>query len=100
MNGNQPHRDLSSSPVPTTRNRYFFCSGRNTGPSGAKPETDVSPNSYWKTRMMIYFKALGGILWPIVEDVYVILNPESPTNADNDNTLADAQAMNVLFSAL
>jgi hypothetical protein len=50
--------------------------------------------------MMIYFKALGGILWSIVEDVYVILNPESPTNADNDNTLADAQAMNVLFSAL
>ena len=47
MNGNQPHRDLSSSPVPTTINIYFFCSGRNTGPSGAKPETDVSPNSYW-----------------------------------------------------
>jgi hypothetical protein len=47
--------------------------------------------------MRIHLKAMGGILWKVVDEGYVILNESNPTQADNENCLVDAQAMNVII---
>ncbi|XP_062232843.1 uncharacterized protein LOC133930184 [Phragmites australis] len=43
---------------------------------------------------------MGGKLWDIVDKDYAIIDPTNPTNEDRENTLANAQATNVLYSAL
>jgi hypothetical protein len=50
--------------------------------------------------MRIHLKAIGGIIWKVVDEGCVILNEANPTQADNENILANAQAMNVLICAL
>jgi hypothetical protein len=50
--------------------------------------------------MRILLKAMGGIIWNVVEEGYVILNEANPTQVDNENLLDNAQAMNVLICAL
>jgi hypothetical protein len=67
---------------------------------GHAPFFDGSNYDYWKTCMMIHLKAIGWILWKVVDEGYVILNETNATQADNENHLADAQAMNVIIRAL
>jgi hypothetical protein len=55
---------------------------------------------YWKTCMRIHLKAMGGTLWKVVDEGFVILNEANPTQADNKNILANAQAMNLIIRAL
>jgi hypothetical protein len=50
--------------------------------------------------MMIHLKAMGGILWKVVDEGFVILDEANPTQTDNENILANAQAMNVIICAL
>jgi hypothetical protein len=64
------------------------------------PFVDGSNCDYWKTCIRIHLKELGGNLWKIVDEGYVVLNSANPTQIDNDNLLGDAQAMNVLIRAL
>jgi hypothetical protein len=61
---------------------------------------DGSNFDYWKTCMRIHFKAIGGIIWKVVDKGYVILNKANPTQVDNKNLLANTQAMNVIIRAL
>jgi hypothetical protein len=61
---------------------------------------DGSNFDYWKTCMRIYLKAMGEIIWKVVDEGYVIFNEANPTQVDNENLLADAQAMNVIIRAL
>jgi len=61
---------------------------------------DGSNFDYWKTCMRIHLKAMGGIIWKVVDEGYVILNEANPTQVDNENLLANAQAMNVIIRAL
>jgi hypothetical protein len=61
---------------------------------------DGSNFDYWKTCMRIHLKAMGGIIWKVVDEGYVILNEANPTHVDNENLLANAQAMNVIIRAL
>ena len=67
---------------------------------GHPPFFEGSNFDYWKTRMMIYLQAMGGIIWTTVEDGYVVDDPAQPSNTESDCILANAQAMNVLFSSL
>jgi hypothetical protein len=60
---------------------------------------DRSNFDYWKTCMRIHLKAMGGILWKVVDEGFVILDEAHPTYADNENILANAQAMNVIIRA-
>jgi hypothetical protein len=50
--------------------------------------------------MRIHLKVMGGIIWKVVDEGYVILNGANKTQADNENLLANAQAMNVIIHAL
>jgi hypothetical protein len=50
--------------------------------------------------MRINLKEIGGIIWKVVDEGYVILNEANPTQVDNENLLANAQAMNVIKCAL
>ena len=50
--------------------------------------------------MTVYLKAMGGKLWEIVDNDYVIIDPTNLTDVDKENTLANAQAMNIPYSAL
>jgi hypothetical protein len=61
---------------------------------------DGSNFDYWKTYMRIHLKAMGGIIWKVVDEDYVILNEANPTQVDNENLLVNAQAMNVIIRAL
>jgi hypothetical protein len=61
---------------------------------------DGSNFDYWKTCMRIHLKAMGGTLWKVVDEGFVVLDEANPTQADNENILANAQAMNVIIRAL
>jgi hypothetical protein len=61
---------------------------------------DESNFDYRKTCMRIHLKAMGGTLWKVVDEGFVILNEANPTQADNENILANAQAMNAIIRAL
>jgi hypothetical protein len=61
---------------------------------------DLSNFDYWKTCMRIHLKAMGGIIWKVVDEGYVILNEADPTQVNNENLLDNAQAMNVIIRAL
>jgi hypothetical protein len=50
--------------------------------------------------MRIHFKAMGGIVWKVEDEGYVILNEANLTQVDNENLLANAQVMNVITRAL
>jgi hypothetical protein len=55
---------------------------------------------YWKTCMRIRLKAMDRIIWKVVDEGYVILSEANPTQVDNENLLANIQAMNVIIHAL
>jgi hypothetical protein len=61
---------------------------------------DGSNFDYWKTCMRIHLKAMGGTLWKLVDEGFVILDEANRTQADNENILANAQAMNVIICSL
>jgi hypothetical protein len=61
---------------------------------------DGSNFDYWKTCMRIHLKAMSGIIWKVVDEGYAILDEDNPTQADNENLLAYAQAMNVIIRPL
>jgi hypothetical protein len=61
---------------------------------------DGSNFDYWKTCMRIHLKAMDGTLWKVVDECFVVLDEANPTQADNENILANAQAMNVIIRAL
>jgi hypothetical protein len=48
----------------------------------------------------IHPKPMGETLWKVVDEGFVILNEANPTQANNENILANAQAMNVIICAL
>jgi hypothetical protein len=61
---------------------------------------DGSNFDYWKSCMRIHLKAMGGTIWKVIDEGFVILNEANPTEADNENILANAQAINVITRAL
>jgi hypothetical protein len=61
---------------------------------------DGSNFDYWKTCMRIHLKSMGGIIWKVVDEGYVTLDEDNPTQDVNENLLANAQAMNVIIHAL
>jgi hypothetical protein len=61
---------------------------------------DGSNFDYWKTCMRIHLKAIGGIIWKVVDEGYIILNKANPIQVDNENILTNTQAMNVIIRAL
>jgi hypothetical protein len=50
--------------------------------------------------MRIHLKVVGGILWKVVDEGFVMLDEANPTQAKNENILVNAQAMNVIIRAL
>jgi hypothetical protein len=48
----------------------------------------------------MHFKAMGGNIWPIVRDGFVVLKQDKPSPSDNENGLTNDQAMNVFYNAL
>jgi hypothetical protein len=61
---------------------------------------DGSNFNYWKTCMRIHLKAVGEMLWKVVDEGFVILDEANRSQADNENILANAQAMNAIICAL
>jgi hypothetical protein len=48
----------------------------------------------------MHLRAMGGKIWPIVRDGFVVLNQDEPSPSDNENVLTNDQAMNVFYEAL
>jgi prepilin-type processing-associated H-X9-DG protein len=55
---------------------------------------------YLKTCMRIHLMAMGETLWKVVDEGFDILNEANPTQVDNENILANAQALNVIIHDL
>jgi hypothetical protein len=50
--------------------------------------------------MSMHLEAMGGNIWPIVRDGFVVLKQDEPSPSDNENVLTNNQAMNVFYDAL
>jgi hypothetical protein len=67
---------------------------------GKVPHFDGNNYDYWKIRMSMHLKAMGGKIWPIVRDGFVVLKKDKPSPSDNGNILTNDQSMNVFYDAL
>jgi hypothetical protein len=61
---------------------------------------DGNNYDYWKIRMSMHLKAMGGKVWPIVRDGFIVLKEHEPSLNDHENVLTNDQAMNVFYDAL
>jgi hypothetical protein len=60
---------------------------------GNPPHFDGNNYDYWKIRMSMYLKAMGGKIWPIVRNEFVVLKEDEPSPSDNENILTNDQAI-------
>jgi hypothetical protein len=67
---------------------------------GKLPHFDGKNYDYWKIRMSMHLKAMGGKIWPIVRDGFVVLKEDESSLSDNENSLTSDQAMHVFYDAL
>jgi hypothetical protein len=67
---------------------------------GKPPHFDENNYDYWKIRMTVHLRAMGGSICRIVGDGFVVLKQDEPTVNDEQNILVNDQAMNVLYDAL
>jgi hypothetical protein len=67
---------------------------------GKLPYFDGNNYDYWKIRTSMHLKDMGGKIWPIVRDGFVVLKEDEPSPIDNENVLTNDQAMNVFYDAL
>jgi hypothetical protein len=50
--------------------------------------------------MSLHLKAMGGKIWPIVRDGFVVLKQDEPSPIDNENVLTNVEAMNVFYDTI
>jgi hypothetical protein len=50
--------------------------------------------------MIVHLWDMGGNIWRIVRDGFVLLKQDEPSTSDEQNILVNDQAMNVLYDAL
>jgi hypothetical protein len=67
---------------------------------GKPSHFDGNNYDYWKIRMTVHLRAMGGRIWRIMRDGFVVLKQDEPTTSDEQNILVNDQAMNVLYDAL
>jgi hypothetical protein len=67
---------------------------------GKPPHYDGNDYNYWKIRMSMHLKAMGGKICPIVRDGFIVLKEDEQSPSDNENVLTNDQAMNVFYDAL
>ena len=68
---------------------------------GRAPHFDGSNYTHWKIRMIILIKAMSPNLWRIIDAGFAIpIDPQNPTQREEQNLRYDAQALNALYSAL
>jgi hypothetical protein len=55
-----------------------------------KPSYFVGNNfGYCKIRMMVHLRAMGGKIWRIARDGFVVLKQDKPTPSDEENILVN-----------
>jgi hypothetical protein len=52
---------------------------------GKPPHFDGNNYDYWKIRMSMHLRVMGGNFWPIVKDGFVVLKEDEPSVSDNEN---------------
>jgi hypothetical protein len=67
---------------------------------GKPPNFDGNNYDYWKIRISMHLKSMGGKIWPIIRDGFVVLKEDEQSPSDNENVLTNDQATNVLYDAL
>lgn len=65
-----------------------------------KPTLRWKQLDYWKIKMIVRLRAMGGKIWRVARDVSVVLKQDEPTLSDEKNILVHVQAMDVLYDAL
>nr|ABF97065.1 retrotransposon protein, putative, Ty1-copia subclass [Oryza sativa Japonica Group] len=68
--------------------------------SGKAPYFNGTDYAAWKHKMKMHLKSINPSIWRIVEKGYVLQKPEDPTKEDDENEHKNAQAANVILSAL
>jgi hypothetical protein len=56
---------------------------------GKPPHFDGKTYEYWKIRMSMHLRVVGGRTWTIVKDGFVVLKQDEPTFSDNENILTN-----------
>jgi hypothetical protein len=67
---------------------------------GKPPNFDGNNYDYWKIRISMHLKSMGGKIWPIIRDGFVVLKEDEQSPSDNENVLTNDQAMNVFYDVL
>lgn len=67
---------------------------------GHAPFFDGQDFDYWKTCMLIHLEAVGENVLKVVEDDFVVIDPNNPIPTDKENIKANAQAKNILIRSL
>jgi hypothetical protein len=55
---------------------------------GKLPHFDGNNYDYWKIRMSMQLKAMGGKIWPIVRDGFIVLKEDEPVGLRGGYTSA------------
>jgi hypothetical protein len=63
---------------------------------GKPSHFDRNNYDYWKIRMSMHLRAMGGKIWQIIKDGFVVLKQDEPSTSDNENILTNDQAKCVL----
>lgn len=61
---------------------------------------DGNTYDYWKIRMTIHLRAMGGKIWRNMRDGFVVLKQDEPTTSADENIIVNDQSMNILFDNL
>ena len=71
-----------------------------SGGYGKGPPFDGTNYAYWKHRMKHHLTSIDPLIWPIVQDGFVVLDGTNPTHEELKKIHLNARATNSIFGSL
>jgi hypothetical protein len=67
---------------------------------GKPPFFDGTSYDYWKRKMKMYLGSINDQVWEVIENDFVILDPNNLTNNDKANKQCNTMALNIIYNAI
>ena len=67
---------------------------------GKPPFFDGTSFDYWKRKMKMYLGLINDKVWDMVDNEFVIIDPDNPTNQDKTNKQCNTMALNPIYNAI
>ncbi|XP_066341339.1 uncharacterized protein [Miscanthus floridulus] len=67
---------------------------------GKPPHFDGTCYDYWKRKMSAHMKSMNQKIWDVVENDFVVINPNNPTANEEEKLQFNDIAVNTLYDAL